>query len=63
MFIKKTVNTWRSFFALIFHFYTPNIVALFTENERKDIIIIQVDGQLMDDGLEILGEDVMVIIK
>jgi hypothetical protein len=48
---------------LVFHFNTTNIAALFVDNEKKDVIIIQVDGQLVDDGLEILGEDVMVVIK
>ena len=48
---------------LVFHFNTPAVAALFEDNEKKDVIIIQVDGQLVDDGLEIMGEDVMNIVK
>jgi len=48
---------------LVFHFYTPNIATLFEDNYKKDVIIIQLEGQLVDDGLEIIGEDVMIIAK
>jgi hypothetical protein len=48
---------------LVFHFSTPEIAVLFEDNEKKDVIIIQLGGQLKDDGLEIMGEDVMIIMK
>ncbi len=48
---------------LVFHFNTPDVAALFEENWKKDVIIIQITGQLLDDGLEIMGEDVMIVMK
>jgi hypothetical protein len=50
------------FMDLVLHFDTQEIAALFTDNVRDDIIFIQLDGQLIDDGPSIMGEDVMIIV-
>lgn len=44
-------------------FTTPEVAALFSENEKREVIIIQVGGQLVNDGPQIMGDDVMIIVK
>ena len=48
---------------LVMHFYTADIAGLFETNVKGDLIIIHIDGQLVDDGLDIKGEDIMIIKK
>ncbi|MCK5280703.1 MAG: hypothetical protein KAK04_19255, partial [Cyclobacteriaceae bacterium] len=48
---------------LVLHFSTPEIADLFSDKDKGNVIIITVDGQLVNDGLPIIGEDVMVIVK
>lgn len=48
---------------LVLHFPSSEIADLFVDNDKKDVILIRVDGQLVNDGLPIIGEDVMVIVK
>ena len=48
---------------LLFHFKTEEIATLFPDEERGDLVIINIDGQLIDDGAMIIGEDVMIIVK
>ncbi len=44
-------------------FTTPEVAALFSDYVKKDVITVQVGGQLVNDGPQIMGEDVMVIVK
>ena len=48
---------------LVLHFLTPELATLFLDNNRNDVVDVQVNGQLLNDGPQIIGKDIMVIIK
>ena len=55
------------FVDLVLHFKTQDVVAAYGEYledmDKKDMLILEVKGQLVDDGLSLYGKDVMKIVK
>lgn len=48
---------------LVLHFDSQEIATLFAANLKDDLVVVELGGQLKDDGPSIVGEDVMIIVK